>query len=370
VLLVIPELDMGGAEVQLVRLATHLHLEGIAPEVAVFHAGGHLEPALLEAGIPVHHVRRTSKVGMETIFHLRRILKEGRYEIVHTWLWSANWRGRIAGILASTPIIISGPQSVDSWMRVHHIALDWILARWTEDVVVNAEAVREFFGQRVKIPDRLIRVIPNGLDAGRYRDVPDRGAARSRIGLPEDAPVVLIVGRLRPEKSQEDFLRMAALVRNERPDARYVIVGDGVRRSALEAEAARLGLRDVVHWAGHQDDVAPFLAACDVFLNTSRVEGLCNAIMEAMAAARPVVAYSVGGNTELIEEGVSGRCIEPGNVEALARAVVEYLDDPEMAERHGARGAGRMVGRYSTESMVESTAGLYKELLAQRNGRQ
>src|SRR5439155_22323407 len=126
VLLVIPELDMGGAEVQLVRLATHLHLEGIAPEVAVFHAGGHLEPALLEAGIPVHHVRRTSKVGMETIFHLRRILKEGRYEIVHTWLWSANWRGRIAGILASTPIIISGPQSVDSWMRVHHIALDWI----------------------------------------------------------------------------------------------------------------------------------------------------------------------------------------------------------------------------------------------------
>jgi glycosyltransferase involved in cell wall biosynthesis len=368
VLLVIPQLDVGGAETQLVRLATRLHGEGFAAEVAVFTPDGDLESQLTGAGVPVHHVRRRSKAGIEAVLDLRRILRAGRFDIVHSFLWPANWRARLAGLLAATPILVASPRGVDTWMQLPHVLVDRILALGTDAIVVNAEAVRDYLVRREKIPPRLIRVIPNGINAGLFSSLPSREEARARLGLPPRDPVVLIVGNLRPDKGHEDFLRTAAIVKETRPRTLFVVVGDGERRGPLEALASELGLGAAVQFAGHQADVGPYLAACDVAMNTSPLEGCCNAIIEAMAAGRPVVAYAVGGNPELVASGETGRLVARGDLEGLARAVVSYIDDPQLGASHGEAGARRVSQTLSIETMTKRTADLYRELRAVNGG--
>jgi len=363
VLLVIGQLDMGGAEKQLVHLAVRLAAEGFEPEVAVFYQGGHLEPLLVDAGVPIHHIRRTSKIGLEAILHLRQVLRKGDHAIVHSFLWPANWRARVAGILARTPVIVSSTRSVETWLRPHHVVVDRILARRTNAIVVNAEAIRDFLVGREKVRPALIRVIRNGLDTAPFDAILGRSEARSRLGLAPDVPVVLIVGNLQPEKNHEDFLRMADRVRQLRTDARFIVVGDGERRAALNSLAHDLGLDRATIWAGFQPDVRPYLAACDVFLNTSRREGCCNAILEAMAAARPVVAYAVGGNPEVIADGSTGRLAPLGAVDLLAKHVLGYLDDPDLGRADGDAGARRVADHFSVEAMTQRTVGLYNELL-------
>ena len=368
VLIVIAQLDRGGAERQVVNLANRLAPEGFEPEVAVFYPNGDLEPELRGAGIRVHQIRRTSKVGHESILHLSRILRKGRHGIVHSFLWPANWRSRLAGILAGTPVIISSTRSLETWLRPHHVTVDRLLARRTDAIIVNAEAIRDFLVRREKIPPRLIHVIRNGLDTTRFERLPGRDEARVGIGLPPGAPVVLSVGNLQPEKNHEDFLRMAVQVAHHVPDARFVLVGGGERRRALETAATELGLQEKVVWAGPQEEVIPFLAASDVFVNTSRREGCCNAILEAMAAGRPVVAFSVGGNPELIEPGRTGALVPFGDIAGLSAEVEGYLRDPARAGEHGREGSGRVAAQFSVQTMVSRTAELYRELLGKKQG--
>jgi glycosyltransferase involved in cell wall biosynthesis len=364
VLLVIAQLDMGGAERQLLNLALRLSREGFDPEVAVFYPGGHFESALTQSGVAVHHIRRTSKVGLEAILDLRRLIRDRRYDVVHSFLWPANWRSRLAAVLARAPVIVSSTRSVETWLRFYHVAADRILARWTHAIVVNATAIRRFLVEREGVPERIITVIRNGVDTRPFESLPSRTDARRRLGLPTDHPVVLSVANLQPEKNHEDLLRVAALVAKRHPGVCFVAVGSGERQAALEAMSRSMGLEGVVRWAGFQTDVTPYLAACDVFMNTSRREGCCNAILEAMASAKPVVAYAVGGNPELVIHGASGRLAAFGDVDGLADAVVGYLDDPDLAARQGAAGATQMKEQFSVEAMARRTADLYRTLLA------
>jgi glycosyltransferase involved in cell wall biosynthesis len=369
VLLVVAQLTTGGAEVQLIHLARRLGKLGIHPEVAIYHRGGELEPRLIRAGIKVHHLRRATRLGVETILHLRELLRDGRYDVVHSYLWPANWRARIAGLLAGTPVIISSPRSVDVWLKARHVAVDRLLATWTDAIIVNARAIQEHLMEREGLPASLFRLVYNGLDQNGFDDLPDREEARRTLGLPVERPVALMVGNLKIEKNHEHFLEIAAHTRDRRPDALFVAVGGGNRRAELEAMAERMGLRDTVHWAGLQDDVRPWLAASDVTLNVSHREGCCNAILESMAAGVPVVAYSIGGNPELVDDHETGRLFAPGDTRGCADAVVEYLDRPELARLHGGQGRARARREFTADAMTERTARVYEELLARKGHR-
>jgi glycosyltransferase involved in cell wall biosynthesis len=366
VLIVIAQLDIGGAERQVVTLASGLGAEGFDVEVAVFYANGELEPQLRAAGIAVHHLKRTSVHGLETILDLARKLRAGKPDIVHSFLWPANWRARVAAIVTGIPVIISSSRSVETWLRWYHVAMDRLLARRTDAIVVNASAIATFLQKREGLRPELFTVIPNGLDLAPWESAPSREQSRAEFGLAPGAPVILTVGNLQPEKNQEDFLAVAAKLVPMRPDATFVVVGDGPRRDALRERATALGLDGHVRWMGRRTDVPAFLAASDVFLNTSSREGCCNAILEAMSTGRPVVAYAVGGNPELVDEGRSGRLIPFGDVDQLATATETYLDSPELAVRHGEEGAARVRERFSRSAMIRSTAELYRTLLARK----
>lgn len=365
VLLVIAQLAVGGAETQVVQLACRLLQTEFRPEVAVFYRGGSLEPRLRAFGVPVHHVRRTSKLGVEAILHLSRILRDGQHDVVHSFLWPANWRARVAGALARTKVIISSPRSVETDLRFYHVWVDRLLATRTDAILVNAGAIREFLIARERLRPELFHVVHNGLDLERFANLPSRSEARTKLGFPQTAPLVVTVGNLQPEKNHEDFLRLAARVRAVLPEALFSIVGSGERLDTLQRQCERLGLHQVVRWEGQQKDVLPWLAASDVVVNTSRREGCCNAIMEAMATSRPVVAYAVGGNPELIADRKTGRVVPFGDLDELVEAVLFYLRDTDLASEHGLAGAHTAVTQYGLDRMVGRVTDLYRTLLSQ-----
>jgi glycosyltransferase involved in cell wall biosynthesis len=202
-------------------------------------------------------------------------------------------------------------------------------------------------------------VIPNGVDVDRFAVGDERSRVRQELGIGDATPVVGIVAALRPEKNHELFLCVAALVRREVPDARFVIVGDGDLRAVLEAHAQALGVADAVHFLGNRDDVPRLLAAFDVFLLTSRMEANPVSILEAFAAGKPVVAPRVGSVADSVAEGVSGYLTAPDDAAEACRRVVELLRNPSQASRMGRAGQQAVREHWSLDRMVRG----YEDLI-------
>jgi glycosyltransferase involved in cell wall biosynthesis len=184
---------------------------------------------------------------------------------------------------------------------------------------------------------------------------------RFRAALAGDAerPIVLAVGRLDAQKGHAYLLAAAADI----PDALFVFVGEGRERSALEAQARALGVAERVRFLGHRDDVPDLLAACDVFVLPSRYEGLPLSVLEAMAAARPVVATAIEGTDEIVRHGETGLLVPPAAPSALAEAIRAVLADRALATRMGQAGRARVGREFSMSRMIDEVTGVYDELL-------
>ncbi len=187
--------------------------------------------------------------------------------------------------------------------------------------------------------------MPLGLDLDRYAAVDDRrGELCAELGVSRDVPLVAIVARLVPIKAHEMFLRAAARVRERLPTSQFLVVGDGERRQALETLAGELGLGASVRFLGWRRDLERVYADAWVVALTSRNEGSPVSLIEAMAAGRPVVATRVGGVPDLVEEGVTGHLVPPGDADALARAMTDLLLDAGRRRAFGQAARARVVG--------------------------
>ena len=178
--------------------------------------------------------------------------------------------------------------------------LEAFLARAADALVAVSESVKRDLVELRVAPAPKIRVIPLGLELGALAGTLPRGTLRREAGIPDDAPLVGIVGRLVPIKDVPSFLNAARRVRERRPDARFAVVGDGEERAALEQQTTALGLAGAVHFFGWRHDLAAVYGDLDVVVNASRNEGTPVALIEALAAARPVVATAVGGTPDLV----------------------------------------------------------------------
>ncbi len=173
-----------------------------------------------------------------------------------------------------------------------------------------------------------------------------------------------MVGRLVPIKDVPTFLRAARIVRETRPEARFALVGDGEERPALESLCRELDLDGKVTFFGWRRDLAAVYGDLDVVVNASRNEGTPVALIEALAAAKPVVATRVGGTPDLLGDGERGRLVPPAEPEALARAVLETLEESEAARRRAQAGREHVLARHSSERLLRDVDALYRELRA------
>jgi glycosyltransferase involved in cell wall biosynthesis len=176
-----------------------------------------------------------------------------------------------------------------------------------------------------------------------------------------------MIGRLVPIKDVPTFLAAAALVRKSRPDSHFALVGDGEERSLLEERCRSLGLLDVVHFYGWQRDLVAVYGDLEVVVNASRNEGTPVALIEALAAGRPVVATRVGGTPDLLGQGAYGLLVPPADPEALAAGILKALGDPASARARAEAGRTQVLARYSSSRLIDDMDALYRELLARRS---
>ncbi len=375
VLRVITRLSVGGPAIQAVLLSARLDPERFetllvaGTESAV--EGNMIELGRLDAPPAL---RRIAALGREisplddlrALWSLVRLIREFKPDIVHTHLAKAGTLGRVAARIAGVPVVIHTFHGTvfrgyfGSLRSRLFLEIERALARVsTRLVAITAGQRRELVALGIG-SDATVVEIPLGLELAPFIDAPSRTEARVALGLPEDAPVVAIVARLVPIKDVGLFLR--TLAKLKRP-AIGLIVGDGEERASLESLAVSLGIASRCRFLGWQRDVRSIYAAADVVVLTSRNEGSPVSIIEAMAAARPVVCTDVGGVSDVVASGVSGILVPYGDADGLAAAIDGLLADPAMRERLGNEARNAVSPRYDVSRLVTDITALYASLV-------
>ncbi|MFH1634443.1 MAG: glycosyltransferase family 4 protein [Chloroflexota bacterium] len=307
---------------------------------------------------------------LSAIWKLSRLMRNGRYTIVHTHSSKAGVLGRIAARLAGVPVIVhtvhgwSFHERMSPWRRRAYVAMEKLAAAFSDVMIVVAEGdiekgLREGIGRREQY--RLIRsAIPlDDFDPARV----DGAAARRDLGLPPDVSVVGNVGRFSPQKNPLDWVRIAGILGRALPDTYFLLVGDGPLRAQVEAQLEIEGIAGRTKLTGLRRDVPAMLAAMDVFLLTSLWEGLPRVIPQAMTMGLPVVANRADGTVEAIAHGKTGFLCDPGDLTDMAAYCVQLLRDRKLREKMGARGRERALQEFDIRHMVHQIESLYNELL-------
>jgi glycosyltransferase involved in cell wall biosynthesis len=365
VCLMIGQLGLGGAEKQLVLLARGLRERSVETSVLVMFDGGPGEEALREAGIPVVRLGfrvtaarwRMPSANVMAFLRLVAHLRTMAPDVLHAFLFHSYLSAAPAARLARVPVLVAGRRSMGEFAEGHRLfqALERAATRATDFLIANALAVAENTRCRERVPRDKISVVYNGLPDSAFEPVPP-------ASLITESPVVLCVANLIAYKGHRFLLDGIARLQEQGHACTLALVGDGPERPALEAQAGRLGID--ARFLGARRDVPALLARADVFVLSSLHEGMSNAVMEAMAAGRPVVATEVGGSGELLRG--RGVLVPPADPDALADGLRQVLTDPRSARRLAERAREWSRVHLRADAMVDQHVRIYLELLEAR----
>jgi glycosyltransferase involved in cell wall biosynthesis len=364
------QLDVGGAEGQVIALAEGLLARGHDVRLITDEGRTSAVPENLEPYV----VTVPARPRLRRLRRLVRTLRDFDPAVLHCQLSSANLWGTIAGRRARVPVVVTSFLSTDLWKKWYHLLIDRLVTMFSGGVFVNSAGVAERYRRILGRSNRKVRIIYNGVDTARFDPTPEAAgggdARRRELDIPADAPVIINVANLFAVKNQTMLLRAVAACHKGVPDERrpYVIfAGEGPMRPRLEEEAARLGIAPFVRLPGQIRDVASYLAAADIFVLSSHAEGFSNALLEAMASSLACVATDVGGNAEALT-GDTGVIVPPGGEEALAAALAKLVVDEGRRRKMGAAARRRAVAKFGLDRMVDATACWYLGSLAYRRG--
>ncbi len=279
-------------------------------------------------------------------------MRRQRFDVAVTFLFGADLLGRPLARAARIPVVISSLRARNlnyrSWQR-------WLVRRsmrWVDAVVLNSTAGIEFAVTQEGAAGKYLRVIPNCVHADRYEHPVSHAQLCVEFGLAEDALVLGSAGRLEPQKGFDLLLDALAILR--RADLHLLLFGKGHERARLLQKAAALELQGQVHLVGFRTDLPRLLGALDLYVQPSRFEGMPNAVLEAMAAACPIVATQVDGIADLMADGHHGWLVPAGGASALSVAIDAALSDPLESRRRGAEARQRALSDFGPEATVSA----------------
>jgi glycosyltransferase involved in cell wall biosynthesis len=378
VLFVVPDLTVGGAERHVVTLMPAMDPARFAPSVLCINQEGPLFAEVTRAGVPARALGRAKgdprglvRGFVQLVAHLRR----ERPDVVVTRGSNAETLGRLAAVLAGVPrtvVWVHNCGTAAPRPRARRIA-DRVLGPATSAYYGLARGQVPYLTGELGYPRERIRLVHNGVDPAEFAYVPfeDRKAAlAAELGIEPGDTVAGIVAAVRPEKDHATFLRAAALVARDVPNARFLVVGRGRYDADLErvqALARELGIADRVVFTGRRADVADVVALMDVFCLTSHtVECFPISLLEAMATGRAAVCTAVGGVPDMIDDGITGYVVPPRDPAALAERLAELLADPAKAEKMGRAGRERLEARFTLDSSVREAERAIEETAGRR----
>jgi glycosyltransferase involved in cell wall biosynthesis len=304
-------------------------------------------------------------VWLRFFFHLCWVIYRHQVDIIHVNSYVPGNYARLAGALMQTPIIIDHWHGFTRFTKKRRLICR-LLGRVTDLSIAVSQGVKDYLVEQVGLDPAGVRVVPNGVDMAAIDAARPGPAVRQELGLPEDVPVIGLVGRLDHwgKGHKELFEAMAGL--KKRYPVQALIVGGGRREAEMRELAAGLGLAGQAHFLGQRQDVPDLLKAMDIFVLPSYSEGLSLALLEAMAAGLPVIATAVGGTPEVVTDGVTGLLVPPRDPEALAGALERLLADPAGARALGNKAREHVRERYSLDRLGREINEIHEELVTKK----
>jgi glycosyltransferase involved in cell wall biosynthesis len=361
---------IGGSERHLLALLPALAARGLDVVMCVL-ANGNFDrfvAEMTEAGVRTFTIRAGRDVNPMLPVRIGRLIHSIRPDLVHTHLIHGDVYGLAAARLAHVPAISSFHSTNSFYQQQPYRTTNRVARRLAKRTIAISDHVRRFLEEGMKVGADQIRVIPYGIDVSQWMSsVEITGAARRNLGIGEGEIVVGVASRLFPNKGHEFLLDGIALARQRSPELRLLVAGDGPLREQLEAYAHVKGLRDDTRFLGFVSDIKGFLAACDIFAFPSLPgfgEGFGLAALEAMAAARPVVATALDSLPEIVVNGETGLLVSPGNVHELGDVLMAMANDKTFRLRLGARGFLRAQKLFAIDPMVNRTIHVYDEVVS------
>lgn len=356
-----------------VNTLIHQIIKASDPDEYEFHVlalkpdDGAMKSAFQDAGAAAFNTGLGDRVGYGALRQLRRYFAEHSIQMVHTHVLRPDVLGGLAGRLARHPIVLSTKHNPRYSSRqpawIMRNAVYWPVMYLPHHIITVTDLIRQQAIASLRINPSRITTIHNGVETDKFYCPEAREPVRAELGLGPHELALMYVGRVIEGKGLSDLLPAVATIVPRHPELRVVIVGDGPIRGRLEHLAQELGMRDKVLFTGQRSDVAAVLAAADIFVLPSFIEGLPLSMLEAMSAGKPVVAGISGGVPEVISDGEHGLLHRPGDRDGLVAALTRMIEDPEQRQCMAEAGQRRAREHFSVERMIARHHELYRRLL-------
>jgi len=354
---VIGTLEIGGAEKQLLKLVRDINRERFTPVVIALRSGTMREE--FEKVVKVIIAGKKWKIDPLFLLRLTDILKREKPDILHTFMFTSNTWGRIAGILSGVSVILASERCVDIWKKWYHRLIDRILLKFTYKVICNSNAVKNFYQKTERIPENKLSVVYNGVDLSEFQKInPDKTGIEKKGGL------IGAGGRFTQQKGFINLLMAVPEILKILPDTKFVLVGDGPLRKSFEEFTKNHTISDSVIFTGYRKDILSIFSLCDIIVVPSLFEGMPNIVLEAMALKKPVIGTDIPEIAELIEDGQNGFLVPvKDNFKEIAEKIILLLKNPDIRRNMGEKGYNLIKTNFSIENMVKRYENIYMESL-------
>jgi len=369
VALIVHTFDPGGLERCIAILANRLDRDRFHPAIFCLNRSGSAADWVRRDDVPVIELHKRAGNDVRAIFRLAKALRAHEIDLVHSHNWGTlvetSAARRLAGV-ARHVHAEHGLELADLRLGAVKRTLRSAATRWAlrqaDAVIAVCRQVAQRLEQRCGFPARRVELIANGVEAQTdTQDSTSRERIRRSLGIPDDTWIVGSVGRLAPVKDFGTAIEALALIGQRGIEAHLLLVGDGPEREILLAKAEAAGVAAKIHFAGQQNEVGSYLAAMDLYVNSSLSEGMSLSILEAMASGLPLVVTDVGENAALVAGGEApcGVVVPPGAAAPMADAIQRLLSDPDQRRRSGCRAAERFRRLHGAQNMVRRYEEVY-----------
>lgn len=357
----------GGAEAQIDTLLEGLCRCGALEIYALLLNEGELADRLRRYPMTTVVVDERKHSFPAILRYALRFLREKRIDLIHTHRYKENLIGGLGGVFLNIPVVRTQHGSGDqfsgyqAWKMKIYTWIDTLVGKYlTRKIIAVSQEMKTIL--QGKYGREAIFLIRNGVRVLPGREQQRIRQLRRSLGIGDDHLVVGTAGRLVPVKGLDCFIRAAKLVYEAMPRTRFVILGDGPLMNPLQSLARELGLAATLRFPGHREDAALFMAMMDIYVTSSLHEGLPMAVLEAQSLGRAVVATAVGGLPEIVQDGITGRLVSPGDVQGLAGDILELLSQEGLREALGQRGRENIWREFTQARLCQETVQLYQSL--------
>jgi len=358
--------EFGGAERHIINLAGAVNPQAVEVTVCCLFSDPFVGIAA-EAGINALNVTMKHRTDLGVVGKLASIIRNNNFDIVHTHGVRANLLGRLAARQANKKPVVTTVHSLlerdypGFLRRQVNTVTEWATRGLTDHFIAVSQGLKAKLVSS-GVPAERVTVIYNGIVVEEFSPSVEPGASRAMLGFDPAVPLVGIVARLHPVKGHQYFLEAAQSVLEQRPEVRFVVVGDGPQRAALEEMARRLGIAGQVAFTGFVSDVRALMADLDLLAISSLWEGFGLTAVEAMALGIPVVSTEVGGLPEVVLHGETGLLVPPANSAALAKSMIWMLEHPKAAVEMATKASSVVNEKFTAQVMARRTEELYRRV--------